>query len=44
MANLSVFLSERQCLSKDALVEKLVEEKDIEELTSLKLELYDKCK
>ena len=38
MANLLVFISEWQCLSKDALVEKLVEKKDTEELTSLKLE------
>ena len=44
MANLTVLIPEWQCLLKDALVEKLVEEKDIEELTSLKLELYDKCK
>ena len=44
MTNLSVLISEWQCLPKDALVEKLVEEKDIEELTSLKLKLYDKCK
>ncbi|CAB4027170.1 Hypothetical predicted protein, partial [Paramuricea clavata] len=28
----------------DALVEKLVEERNIEELTSIKLKLYDKCK
>lgn len=44
MANLSTIISEWQCLSRDALVEKLVEEKNIEELTSIKLELHDKCK
>jgi hypothetical protein len=44
MANLSAIISERQCLSRDALVEKLVEERNIEELTSIKLKLYDKCK
>ena len=44
MANLSAIIAEWQCLTRDALVERLVEEKNIEELTSIKLKLYDKCK
>ena len=42
MADLSLVISKWQSLSRDAVVEKVVEEKNIEELTSLKLKLCDK--
>jgi hypothetical protein len=44
MVNLSRLLNECQCLPRDVLVEKLIEDKDIEQLTNLKLQLYEKCK
>lgn len=44
VSNLSGLLAECQALPKDVLVEKLIEDKDVEQLTSIKLQLYEKCK
>jgi hypothetical protein len=44
MMNLSRLLIECQCLPRDVLVEKIIEDKDVEQLTNLKLQLYEKCK
>ena len=44
MTNLSGLITECQSLPREVLVEKLLEDKDVEELTNLKLQLYEKCK
>jgi hypothetical protein len=44
MTNLSGLITECQSLPREVLVEKLLEDKDVEELTNLKLQLYEKFK
>jgi hypothetical protein len=44
MNNLSGFSSKHPSLPGDSLVEMLIEEKNIEQLTNIKVELFEECK